>query len=110
MRVELIYTPSCKVSRKTLDNLQTVIAEERLPIPVEIIEKALSESSASHTIRIDGSDLCELPVLAQGEFCRLYGQKSGALSGVPSIDQLRDILFHKWKELTEAPLLRIRSS
>ncbi len=106
MRVELIYTPGCKVSRKTLDNLQTVIAEEQLPIPVEVIEK--NEHLAANTIRIDGDDLCELQVAPQGPYCRLYATQSG-VSGVPAIDTIRAILFRKWKELTEAPLLRPRT-
>jgi hypothetical protein len=106
MRVELIYTPGCKVSRKTLDNLQTVIAEEQLPIPVEVIER--NEHLAHNTIRIDGDELCDLPVVPQGPYCRLYATRSG-VSGVPCMEALREVLFRKWKELTEAPLLRFRT-
>jgi len=106
MRVELIYTPGCKISRKTLDNLQMVIAEEQLPIPVEVIEK--KEHLAANTIRIDGDDLCELQVAPQGPYCRLYATHSG-VSGVPGLETLRAILFRKWQELTEAPLLRFRT-
>lgn len=111
MRVELIYTPGCQFSKGTLDALETVIAEERLPIPVEIIERSDTnrEHSASHTIFIDGDKLCDLPVEPQGDFCRLYNTKVG-VSGVPPLDHLHDILYRKWKELTEAPLARFESS
>jgi|SRR5215467_2552609 len=105
MRVELIYTPGCSSYKKALNTLETAIAEERLPIPVEVVESSRADSLhvASHTIRIDGHDLCELPVRPQGEFCRLYNTRQG-LSGVPCIEIIREILWKKWKELTEAPL------
>lgn len=106
MRVELIYTPGCRVSRKTLDNLQTVIAEEQLPIPVEVVEN--KEHLGSNTIRIDGHDLGELPVMPQGPYCRLYPTHAG-LSAVPCLETLREDLFRNWKEITEASLLRLRT-
>ena len=110
MRVELIYKPGCSFYRKTLENLETVIAEERLPIPVEIVQKPAVGplGEGTHTVRIDGDDLCKLPIEPQGEFCRLYLNKSG-VSGTPCIELLRDILFGKWKELTEMPLIGLHS-
>lgn len=106
MRIELIYTPGCQFSRDTLNALESVIAEERLPIPVEVTEKSNcnKEATALHTILIDGDEWCDLPVKPQGEFCRLYNSHVG-LSGVPAVDHLREVLFGKWKELTQAPLM-----
>jgi hypothetical protein len=103
MRVELIYTPGCNSYRKALNTLQTVIAEEQLPIPVEMIESTCSKV-VSPTIKIDGHDIGEMPVEPQGEYCRLYRTRTG-MAAVPCIELLRDLIWRKWKELTEAPLL-----
>jgi len=106
MRVELIYTPGCNSYKKLLDKLETVIAEERLPIPVHVIEnsKEISDYEVSPTIRIDGDDIHELPFQPQGEICRLYHGSQGS-SAQPCIDSLRDILYRRWKDITEKPLL-----
>ena len=106
MRVELIYTPGCNSYKKLLDKLETVIAEERLPIPVHVIETNhdISSYADSPTIRIDGDDIHEMPVQPQGEICRIYQSGQGS-SAQPCIDMLRDILHRRWKDITEAPLL-----
>lgn len=51
MRVELVYMPGCPSYRKTLELLEHVIAEERLPIPVELSE---SHVSGEPMVRVDG--------------------------------------------------------
>ena len=81
MRVELIYTPGCGSYKKALSTLEMVIAEERLPIPVEMVEASRSHLGNS-TIRIDGHDIEELPFEPQGDFCRLYKTRTG-MAGVP---------------------------
>jgi hypothetical protein len=104
MRVELIYTPGCNSYKRALNTLETVIAEERLPIPVELVESGQHHMVVSPTIRINGRDIAELPVEPQGEFCRLYTNRSG-LGALPCIDNLRDLIWRTWKDITEAPLL-----
>ncbi len=42
MRVELLYTPGCDTYRKAQGALETVIAEERLPLPVHLTESSIS--------------------------------------------------------------------
>lgn len=106
MRVELIYTPGCNSYKKLLDKLETVIAEERLPIPVHIVEAAsasVAAYSATPTVRIDGDEFEAMPVEPQGEICRVYHGSQG-LSSLPCIDALRDMLHRRWKDMTEAPL------
>ncbi len=54
MHVELLYTPGCGTFKKAQGALESVIAEERLPIPVHLKE------SAEHrlpTIMLDGEPL-----------------------------------------------------
>jgi hypothetical protein len=84
MRVELVYAPGCTSYRKARNTLETVIAEERLPIPVECIEED-GQVDGSPTIRIDG--------------------EVHASPKVHHIESLRDLLCRKWKELTENTLL-----
>ncbi len=81
MRVELIYAPGCSSYRKALNTLETVIAEERLPLPVELVEDGIQTGGPS--IRINGDEVGN------------------------QIDSLRGAICQKWRELTEAPLLGI---
>jgi hypothetical protein len=83
MRVELVYAPGCSLYKTVRETLETVIAEERLPIPVEMVEEGADYGSPK--IRIDG---------------QLIAQSLKA----HTIDHLRDILCGHWKELTEAAL------
>jgi hypothetical protein len=59
------------VSRRALDSLQTIIAEEGLPLPVE-----MSETSGSSVIKIDGDEIA----------CGSH------------IEQLRALVSRKWLE------------
>lgn len=82
MRVELIYRPGCSSYSSVRDTLETVIAEERLPIPVELVEAG---NQASPRIRINGNEEHD--------------------SGITNtLEALTDLLSKKWKELTECPL------
>lgn len=81
MRVELIYKPGCDSYSKILASLQTVIAEERMPIHVELVDTG----STSPKIRIDGK----------------VEHESGIHT---TIDSLSDLLCRKWKEMTECVL------
>ena len=82
MRVELVYAPGCNSIGSARNNLEMVIAEERLPIPVELVED--KDHTTAPSIRIDG------------------------ISHVTHhFDHLRDLLCCRWKELTEAPLLGV---
>lgn len=86
MRVELIYAPGCNSYRNARNTLETVIADEGLPIPVELVEEE-GQVGGAPTIRIDGHVVHSSP-------------KSH------HVDALRELLCRKWKELTEGPLLR----
>ena len=103
VRVELIYTPGCSTYKRALNTLETVIAEERLPIHVEMVEAGRNIVNAPR-IRIDGHDISELPQEPNGDYCRIYDTKQG-LSAIPCIESLRSLIWRKWKELTEEPLL-----
>jgi len=84
MRVELIYAPGCNSYQKILKRLEMVIAEERLPLPVELVEEQKLQDEP--IIRIDGEAV-----------------------GVPKVltcaDAMRDALANKWREMAVNPLL-----
>ncbi len=108
MRIELLYTPGCSSYKKALDVLETVIAEERLPIPVELVDSDSGDyrPAASHTIRVDGVDFDDLPVAPQGEYCRLYSTRAG-ISSYPCVERLREFLHNAWRELTSVAWNRV---
>lgn len=82
MRVELIYRPGCSNYSSVRDTLEKVIAEERLPIPVELVEGG---NQVAPRIRINGNEEPD--------------------SGIThTLESLTDLLSKKWKELTECPL------
>jgi hypothetical protein len=101
MRIELFYTPGCNSYKKALDILQTVIAEERLPLHVEVISAPgrLQTPCESPVICINGDRILPEELSAQGAFCRLYPSQQGLLP-IPGVEQIRDILWRKWNELT----------
>jgi hypothetical protein len=84
MRVQIVGSRGCKVSRSVRNTLETVIAEERLPIPVEMVENE-QEDSSPPTIRIDGDEVHHN-------------------SALHTLEHLRDLLCGRWHELTSASL------
>jgi hypothetical protein len=97
MRVELIYSPGCNTYKKALDVLETVIAEERLPIAIEITE---TSEKVTPIIRINGTELEEATHEFEGDPCFLSSSSSLVGSGAPCFEQLRVLLSQKWQELT----------
>lgn len=95
MRVELIYAPGCNTYKKALDVLETVIAEERLPIPVELNEQACH--SLAPVIKIDGSELGEH---AHDAPCAQLAASKLVGNGLPCVEHLRNLISTRWSELT----------
>ncbi|MDZ4833518.1 MAG: hypothetical protein SGJ27_07035 [Candidatus Melainabacteria bacterium] len=84
MRVELIYAPGCASYEKVLKRLQKVIAEEQLPVPVELVQ----ENKLQHD-----------PIL------RIDGEAIGLPRILTCADTMRNALAEKWKEMAVSPLL-----
>lgn len=82
MRVELLYAPGCSSYLRAVNTLETVIAEEGLPVPIELIEEE-NQIGGAPTIRIDGS----------------------IHSSQHHLEPLREALRTRWREITEHPLL-----
>jgi hypothetical protein len=99
MRVELIYSPGCNSYKKTLDVLETVIAEERLPIAIERTDTGIH---GKPVIKINGAELGEATSEFEGDPCFLSSTSKLVGSGAPSFEQLRALLSQHWQELTGA--------
>lgn len=93
MRVELIYSPGCNSYKKALGVLESVIAEERLPIAVE---KQELTATGNPIIRVNGTDLSSSSHEFEGDPCFLRHDSSDT----PCFEQLRHLLSSKWQELT----------
>jgi hypothetical protein len=80
MRVELIYHPGCDLYKSVHKVLEDVIAEERLPIPVEMVEDNVHFNSPC--IRIDGHIIMKV-------------------KDNHTFDHFRKFLYEKWAEITQ---------
>jgi hypothetical protein len=90
MRIELLYSPGCSSYKKALDTLEHIIAEERLPLPVELVE--------------DHGYICGEPkVRIDGELLTQLGRKSHSYTS-GYLDHVQEILCYKWKQLTLSSL------
>ena len=97
--IELYYWEGCPSYPEALALLESVIAERRLDLAVELHEVTTDEEAValrfpgSPTIRIDGQDVD--PIGAAGRpalNCRIYHLPDGRVSPVPSREQLAGAL------------------
>jgi len=86
MRIELLYSPGCNTYKKALSTLEHIIAEERLPLPVELVEDNYLSEGKPH-VRIDG------------ELLALLGKKTHTY-----LDHVQEVLCHKWRERTHSSM------
>ncbi|HEY9775553.1 MAG TPA: hypothetical protein V6C81_17435 [Planktothrix sp.] len=87
MRVELIYAPGCSSYKKARNTLETVIAEEGLPVPVELVEEH-SQIHGEPTLRINGNVVHASPVSQH-------------------MEHFRDAINRQWQETNLAQLLKM---
>lgn len=80
MRVELLYSPGCGTYRKAQGALETVIAEERLPLPIHLTESSIS---VPPLVILDGEPLAARHCF--DDHC---------------LDELRDEISKRWTALT----------
>lgn len=87
MRIELLYSPGCSNYKKALSTLEYIIAEERLPLPVELVENK-ANIEGEPTVRINGELV-----------------KKSSKSKKACLEHVREAISHKWHEVTLSPLL-----
>ncbi len=88
MRVELLYAPGCSSYKEALSMLQIVIAEERLPLPVELVQDQADMTLDAPQLRIDGEIVVSKQKLLQ------------------SVEAIRDLISEKWSEMAVHQLVK----
>lgn len=96
MKICLLYFETCPSYQPALDNLKTVLVEEGLTTPVEMVPVTSPEEArrlnflGSPTIQIDGVDLegADAVKAGIGYGCRVY-QDGQHLRGWPSKERIR---------------------
>lgn len=95
MRIELHHMPQHEINR-LLNSLHAAIAEERLPIPVDVVQSTREDVSSAPD---DTS-----PHL------RIFGYESGSFDMSPvrpeSVDDLQQIVRSQWNRITVPSALR----
>ena len=97
MRIELVYAPECNTYKKALHVLETVIAEERLPIAIEMIE---DQARAQPAVRINGTELGEPSPHFEGDPCFLSTSIRVSAPDLGYVEHLRTMISQKWREHT----------
>ncbi len=86
MKVELFHVPGCKTYQKIKNMLESIIAEERLPIAVETQETKSSKKKPM--VSIDG--------------CKVESNQQLSFR-----EKLSSLIMKRWYEVYEAPLKQV---
>ncbi len=95
MRIELKYNFSCPSSRKLRDLLESVIAEEGLPLAIETVE---SDGEGHPTVRFHSSGTSYIPETEHELNCKSDGHEERRF-----LDTLRGIVNEKWADHSHHP-------
>jgi hypothetical protein len=87
MRVELLYAPGCSSYKSARNTLETLIAQEGLPVPIELVENTEQKHGE--------------PQL------RIHGNNVHTSSASQHIEHMRDAICKHWQELTGEQLIRL---
>jgi hypothetical protein len=99
MKLEVLHVPDCPNTAVLTDRLETlIIGRGDVVVEHRVIrdqpEAVARGMTGSPTLLVDGVD----PFAAAGQSpslsCRLYVDEAGAVSGAPSLVQLRSALAH----------------
>ncbi len=91
MRIELLYSPGCSNYKKALNNLEYIIAEERLPLPVHLVENS-ANVEGEPTVQINGVLISR-------------SQPKNPQKNPHCLEHVREAISHKWHEVNLSPLL-----
>lgn len=95
MEIEFLYWEECPSHDEALARLRTVLREERLNVPVEVVHVGTDEEAArrqfpgSPTIRIDGRDIQPPGHNPIGLSCRVYRTDDGRITPLPTAEMIR---------------------
>jgi hypothetical protein len=95
MRIEFLYWEDCPSHETALARLRSVLDEEAVDVPVEVIRVDTEEQAAarqfpgSPTIRINGADVQPPGENPIGLSCRVYHSDDGRVSPLPTAEMIR---------------------
>jgi hypothetical protein len=95
MHIEFLYWEECPSHETALGRLRTVLREEAVDAPVEIIRVDTEEQAAvrrfpgSPTIRINGADIQPPGESPVGLSCRVYHTDDGRVTPLPTTEMIR---------------------
>lgn len=95
MHIEFLYWEGCPSHEEALARLRTVLREEGVDVPIDVIHVATdAEASArrflgSPSIRIDGRDIQPPGENRIGLSCRIYHTDDGRISPLPTAEMIR---------------------
>lgn len=95
MRIEFLYWEGCPSHEEALARLRTVLLEEGLDVPVDVLRVDTEEDAAdrafpgSPTIRIDGTDIQPPGDNPIGLSCRIYHGDDGRVTPLPTAEMIR---------------------
>lgn len=95
MRIEFFYWEACPSHNEALARLRTVLHEEGLDIPVEVVRVDTEEQAVdqqflgSPTIRINDVDIQPPGENQVGLSCRVYHTDDGRVTPLPTVEMIR---------------------
>ena len=100
MKLEVLHVPDCPNTAMLADRLGTLITSRGDLVVEHRVIRDQTEATergmtGSPTLLLDGVDPFAVTGAAPSMSCRLYRDEAGAVSGVPSVAQLRTALAHK---------------
>jgi len=100
MRIELKYTSACPSTSRVQKQLEEIIADERLPLAIELTE---SSSNDSTTVCIHPSGQAFNQSISEDINC-----DETHSSEKQFLDKLRSTVLQKWHEHAVSPLSHLR--
>ncbi len=95
MRIEFLYWEDCPSHDEALARLRTVLREEGLDVPVQVVRVDTEAQAAgqqflgSPTIRINGADIQPAGENRVGLSCRVYHTDDGRVTPLPTAEMIR---------------------
>jgi hypothetical protein len=97
MKLQILHVPDCPNAAVLAARLDEVLTG-RVDVAVEQVDVADQDEAAalgmtgSPTLLVDGNDPFAVPGVSASMSCRLYVDETGAVSGAPSVAQLRAVV------------------
>ena len=104
MDITFLYFEDCPSHDTALNRLKSILAEEGIEAPIEVIKVETDEAAQTHqfvgspTIRLNGEDMVPPePDAMYGLMCRAYRREDGRISPLPTHETIRHAIRAKLK-------------